>query len=99
MAAKAAPKGPGTRGAAKAAVKGRPRTLANFFLGPGGGPGLRLPEPEALGAEFAEKAAAWRSHPGAQGAHQLLKDRNLVVVQDEDGKQLERDRCLHRCIE
>lgn len=45
--------------------------------------GVWLPQPERLGAEYSEKAAAWRGHPGAQPIVELLERRNLVAVQNE----------------
>ena len=47
-----------------------------------------MPPPERLGAEYAEKAAAWRAHPGGQYVVELLARRDAIAVtlslEDED---------------
>ena len=43
----------------------------------------RMPPPERLGAEYAEKAAAWRAHPGGQYVVELLGRRDAIAVSEE----------------
>ena len=43
-----------------------------------GGSPLFFPPPHALGAEYAEKAAAWREHEAGRFAVELIRSRNAV---------------------